>query len=393
MSDHALLSPSGAARWLACPPSARLGERFPETQSTYAEEGTVAHALADLLIREKLGLVNQKTFKRDLFKLGDVINPETEEAYYNEEMQEICEDHALFVIEQYNSALAGCPDAKLMLEQRIDVSRWVPEGFGTSDHSIAADGELTVIDLKYGKGVPVNAYDNKQMMVYSLGVLERVGFLYDIRRVRMVICQPRLEGVSEFEMDARELLHWADEVLAPAAMVAWKGGGEYKAGGHCQFCRARAECRALMEYNLEIARHEFKEPALMTPGEMADVVLRASGFVKWIDAVKRRAEDLVLNHGHVLPGLKAVAGRSIRRWADQDAVEKALNAAGYANADIYNWKLLGITEMTRMLGKKDFDRLCTPHIVKPKGKPALVSADDPRAEINGLASALDDFKD
>jgi hypothetical protein len=176
-------------------------------------------------------------------------------------------------------------------------------------------------------------------------------------------------------------------------MVAWKGGGEYKAGGHCQFCRARAECRALMEYNLEIARHEFKEPALMTPGEMADVVLRASGFVKWIDAVKRRAEDLVLNHGHVLPGLKAVAGRSIRRWADQDAVEKALNAAGYANADIYNWKLLGITEMTRMLGKKDFDRLCTPHIVKPKGKPALVSADDPRAEINGLASALDDFKD
>lgn len=380
--SHALLSPSGASRWLACTPSARLEQQFPESTSSFAEEGTLAHKLGEYLIKQKLGRVSY----------SDMDNWEKQSEYYSESMLEYCDEYATFVVEQYNTALATTPDAQIFLEQRLDITDYVPEGFGTGDVVIISDGTLTLIDLKYGKGVPVYAENNKQMMLYALGALKEFDFLYDISTVSLTIYQPRIDNTSTWEISVYELLFWAEVELKPRAELAFAGEGEYVPGNHCQFCKAKAVCKALADKNLEIARYDFADPALLSDEEIADILNRYNLFVNWINAVEEYALNEAVK-GKIWPGYKLVEGRSNRKYTDENKVAELLLSKHFPEDGIFKKTLKGITAMEHYLGKKPFDAFLGSLIIKPPGKATLVPASDKRREINNLESAKADFAD
>lgn len=289
-------------------------------------------------------------------------------------------------MEQVEKIRGNCTDPVVLIEQRLDFSRYVPEGFGTGDCVIVADGTLSVIDFKYGLGVLVNADENPQMMCYALGALELFDDLYDIDSVSMTIFQPRRENISTCTMTREELLKWAKEVLVPTAKLAYDGGGEFKAGEHCQFCKAKATCRKRAEYNLELAKYDFAVPDTLDEAEISYVLTRADELAKWAGDVKEYALQQALN-GTFYPGFKVVEGRSIRKYIDEDAVAATVIDHGY---DPYEKKLLGITAMTSLLGKKKFEELLGGMTFKPPGKPALVPENDKRPAMN---TAAEDFKE
>ncbi|MFZ5817263.1 MAG: DUF2800 domain-containing protein [Bacillota bacterium] len=385
MTAHAILSASGAHRWLACPASARLEQEFPDSTSTYAEEGTLAHALAELELRHFLGGLTWEDYE-------SILEPIASNPLYSGEMYDYVQQHVDLVIERINAARAATPDALVFLEQRLDFSRWVPDGFGTGDVVIIADGTLEVIDLKYGKGVPVSAEGNPQIRLYGLGALDSFGTLYEIDRVRMTIVQPRLDSISTEEMSVEDLVTWGDTVVLPAAMLAYSGEGPYAAGEHCQFCRAKAQCRARAEANLELAKYDFRAPALLTHEEIAEILSRAEELQKWAADLQAYALDQAVNHGVRFPGWKLVEGRSNRKYEDEAQVTAALLAEGYTEEQIYEKKLLGISAMEKLLTKKRFETILGGLVVKPEGKPVLVPESDKRPEINSVASAQADFR-
>jgi len=382
---HAILSASGSKRWLACPPSAQLEQRFPEETSEYADEGSFAHELAELYLSLYLEKITKRTFNQRLKKL-------TENPFYSQEML----DHVLvyvdFAVERINEARARTSDAVIMVEQRLDFSPWVPEGFGTGDTVIIADGVLDVIDLKYGKGVPVSAEDNSQMKLYGLGAVNLFELLYDIQAVRVTICQPRLDSISADEISVEELNWWADNVVRPLANLAIMGQGEYSAGDHCRFCRARYTCRARAENNLELAKYDFGLPELLSDAEIADILTKSEQLQKWAKDVYDFALDQAENHGKKWQGWKLVEGRSTRKYADEEKVAETLVWANYPVETIYTQSLLGITAMEKVIGKKKFGELLEDLIIKPPGKPTLVPESDKRPEISSAASAAEDFK-
>jgi hypothetical protein len=384
---HALLSASGAYRWLACPPSARLEELFPESSSDYAAEGTAAHALAELKLQHALGLIDEETY------LERSSNFEENSDYWSVSMNDYIDDYVSMVVERVNEARNRSKDAQVLLEQRLDFSEWVPDGFGTGDVVIIADDIMEVIDLKYGRGVPVSAEDNAQMRLYALGALALFGDLYDIKTVKMTIIQPRLDSISTDEITAGMLLWWADGELRRRAKLAYDGEGEFKAGDHCRFCRARAGCRARAEANLELAKMEFRQPPLLTEEEIATVLARADELKAWAADVSDYALDQAVNHGVKYPGWKLVEGRSNRKYTDEKAVAETLERAGYTEEDIYQKTVWGITAMERNLGKKRFMELLKDLVIKPAGKPVLVPESDKRPEINSAASAAADFQE
>ena len=380
--SHALLSPSAASRWLTCTPSARLEERFPDKETTYAEEGSLAHELGELALRRLNGEINQEALDGRMERLA--AHP-----MYSEEMYGYAGDYAAFVWEKFSAARAASAFAVLRVEEKIDLTAYVPEGFGTGDAVIIADGTLEIVDLKYGKGVPVRAEWNKQMMLYALGALDMFGYLYAIDRVRMTIYQPRLGNVSEFELPVADLLNWGVDELRPRAAMAFRGEGELRAGDHCRFCRAKAECRALAEYNLSLDRYAFQEADLLKEDEVADILRRAEGFKTWIAAVEEHALRKALE-GTRYPGFKIVEGRSVRRYADEGKVAEALVRGGFSEEQLYERKLKTITQLEKLCTKKAFTALVGGLIIKPEGKPTLVPVEDKRPEFN---SAADDFKD
>ena len=382
---HAILSASGAYRWLACPPSARLEEQFEETTSTYAEEGTLAHALAELVLRYSLNQIDTKTYDEQTQEL-------MKSEFYSTSMLDYIETYTSIVTEKINEAWARSADAVVLLEQRLDFSDWVPEGFGTGDVVIISDGVLEVIDLKYGKGVPVSAEDNAQMRLYALGALATFDSLYDIQTVRMTIVQPRLDSVSSDEIPAEMLYWWADTELAHQARLAWDGQGEFQAGEHCRFCRARFSCRARAEANLELAKMDFQKPELLTDEEIGEVLKQADELKAWVSDVFDYALVQARDHGKKFKGWKLVEGRSVRKYADEEAVAKTLLEAGYKEEQIYEKKLWGITAMEKLLGKTKFGELLKGLVVKPAGKPTLVPETDKRPEINSITAAVADFK-
>ena len=384
MAAHAILSASGSHRWLNCPPSAQLEKQFPEESSEYAAEGSFAHSLAELKLRRELGQIVDKTYRRQLKEME-------KNEFFSSGLVDYIENYLALVGEHISEARTRSKDAVILLEQRLDFSAWVPEGFGTGDLVIVADGILEVIDLKYGKGVPVSAEDNSQMRLYGLGAVSQFGCLYDIQKVRMTICQPRLDSVSTDEMSMEELLIWAGKYLLPRAKMAHAGEGEYSAGDHCQFCRARYTCRARAEANLELAKMDFQDPALLSDEEIAEVLGRADALQKWAADVLTYALDQAENHGKKWPGWKLVEGRSNRKYTDEDAVARVLTGAGYAEKLIYIRSLLGITAMEKAVGKKRFDELLKGMLIKPPGKPTLVPESDKRPEINSVDSAKTDF--
>lgn len=384
MRQHALLAPSSASRWLACTPSARMEEKFPDKAGQAAEEGTLAHALGELLILRHLKIVSKSVFEKELKVIQ--ANP-----LYDAAMLEYAEQYCAYVIEQYSAAKAHTKDAQIFLEQKLDMTDYVPEGYGTGDVVIIADDVLDLIDLKYGKGVPVSAVLNRQMMLYALGALREFDFLYDIQTVRMTIYQPRLDTISVWELSVDELRSWAEGELKPRAAMAFDGKGDFSPGSHCRFCKAKAVCKANADKNLEIAQYEFADSNLLDDGQIADILNRAEQFTQWLNAVQDHAFTEALN-GKKWPGWKLVEGRSNRAYSSQTAVADKLISEGFKEEAIYKPKeLLTITAMEKAITKKLFEATLADLIVKPPGKPALVPESDKRPELNSVASALQDF--
>ncbi|MGO5335857.1 DUF2800 domain-containing protein [Bilifractor sp. LCP19S3_H10] len=372
MAKHAYLSASSSARWIACTPSAELCARMPNESSPYAEQGTDAHSLCEHLLLKALG---RKT--RD---------PTEDLTFYDAEMQSAAEGYRDFIMEQVEEAKKLCPDPFVAVEQRLNFSRWVPEGFGTGDCVIVADGLIHICDFKYGVGVVVSAEKNTQLMCYALGAYDAFGDLYDIQTVKLSIYQPRREHVETYEMSLSDLLTWADTVLVPAAKLAYTGEGDFHAGPHCQFCKVKATCRERASYNMELAKFEFSDPDLLSDEEIAEILAKADHLVSWAGDVKDYALEQALAGKHY-DGYKVVEGRSTRKYSDEGKVAEVVEAAGF---DPYEKKLKGITAMTSELGKKKFNELLSSLIYKPPGKPVLVCDSDKRPEYH---TAINDFKD
>ena len=377
MSKHAFLSPSASHRWLNCPPSAKLCAAVPDQSSPYAQQGTCAHELCAYLVEKALG--------------RDVKDPTENLDYYDSEMQSCAEGYAAFVIEEYEKAKQTCADPDVLIEQKVDYSKWVEGGTGTADCIILSDGTAEIIDYKHGLGVLVSSESeefggNPQLMCYCLGVLEMFDGIYDIDTIRMAIYQPRRDNCSIYEMSKEALLKWADEVLAPTALLAMEGKGEFKAGEHCQFCKVKATCRKRAEYNLELARYDFEMPDTLEDHEIDAILMKADQLASWASDVKEYALDQAL-HGKDYGHFKVVEGRSNRKYSDEDQVAKTVTEAGY---DPYDKSVKGITAMTKLLGKKKFDELLGSLTFKPPGKPTLVPKSDKRPAMK--SSAQTDFE-
>lgn len=377
---HALLSPSAAHRWLNCTAAPMLEKDIEDKGSTYAEEGTLAHAycakkLKDFLHRDSSGE------DAEIAALAD--------KYHTGEMDEYTDTYMSVVLEKFNAARAKTADAQLLIEVRLDFANYIPEAFGTADAVIIADGLMEVIDFKYGKGVKVSAQENPQMKIYALGAYDAFSFDYNIRRVKMTIVQPRIDNLSEFEISISDLLWWARTVLTPKAEEAFSGKGRQNPGQWCQFCKVKSKCRALATNCIETAT-AHPDPNLIGKEDMESVILPKLATIKtWLAGVEEYALEQALS-GVEYAGYKIVEGRSIRKITDQDAVIDLLDKEGYdKTAYIKPTELKSITELEKIIGKKRFAALCADYIVKPQGKPTLVPDSDKRPAFN---SATDDFK-
>lgn len=367
---HAILSASGAHRWLNCTPSARLELEFDETAGEAALEGTAAHELAEHKLRKALKMRSKKPTS----------------SYDSDEMDLHTESYVEFILEQIEVAKASCADPLVLIEQRLDFSEFVPEGFGTGDCVIVADGTLHVIDFKYGLGVLVESKDNPQMMLYGLGALGLFDAIYDIETIAMTIYQPRRENISTHTMSKDALLSWAGDTLKPKADLAFAGEGLYVPGDWCRFCRAAVKCRARSEEKMKMARFDFKKPPLLSDEEIGEILLAIGDLTKWADSIMAYAQSIAINQGKEWPGFKLVEGRSNRKYTDEEAVAQAAKKAGYK--DIYQHKLIPITEMEKLLGKEQFKTILGIYIIKPPGKFSLVPIEDKR---NASNTAKSDF--
>lgn len=372
MARHALLSASSSHRWIHCPPSIRLGEKYENRGSEYAAEGTEAHLLCEYRLKQMLGI--------------EMEDPVPGLQYYSKEMEANAEGYAQYVMEIYEKAKESCEDPIVLIEQQVSYERWVRDGFGTADALVVADGTLHVIDYKNGKGVLVECEDNSQMRCYGLGSLELFDGIYDIQNISMTIYQPNRDNISTCMLVKEDLLEWADTVLAPAAALAFEGKGDYACGDWCQFCPVKHICRARADYAMELAKYDFADPDVLEDEDIEDILARADTLTSWASDVKDYALRQALS-GKEWKGWKLVEGRSNRKYTDEEKVAAAVEKAGF---DPYEKKLLGITAMTQTLGRKRFNELLGGLVMKPTGKPVLVPESDKRPAMN---TAKDDFEE
>lgn len=373
MANHATLSASSSHRWMNCPPSVRLTEHIADNGSVYAAEGSEAHALCEYKLRRLLGI--------------DADNPLDGPGglqYYDSTMEDAANGYAAYVMELLEDIRQTCADPIVMVEQRLNFSRWVKDGFGTGDAVIVADRILQVVDFKYGTGVPVSAEGNSQMRLYALGALDMFGELYDIDTVRMTIYQPRLSNISTDTISRAELLDWAENTLRPVAELAYKGEGEIKAGSWCRFCKLRTTCRRRAEANLALAQHDFKLPPTLSDEEISIILNQLDDLTSWAADIQEYALKAALSGAH-FDGWKLVEGRANRRYTDEAAVAQAVIDTGH---NPYERRLLGITAMEKLLGRKQFATLLGDLVERPQGKPTLVPVSDKRPE---LTTAKNDF--
>lgn len=372
MSGHAILSASSAHRWLVCTRAPRLEQEFADNSGEAAAEGSAAHALAEHKLRKAL----KQRSKRPVSK------------YDSDEMETCTDDYVDFVLEIIARLKQSCSDPTILIEQRLDFSRFVPDGFGTGDCVVIGDGTLHIIDFKFGWTL-VHAEDNPQMKLYAIAALELFDGIYDISEVSMSIYQPRRENASTYTVFKESLYQWAEEILMPTAKLAFEGGGEFVPGEHCQFCRAAVKCRARAEEKLNLARFEFSLPPILTDDDIEAILAKLDDLTDWANDIKTYALDAALNHGKRWGGFKLVEGRSNRRYTNEEAVAEAAKAAGYR--DIYRQSLITLTEMEKLMSKAKFSEILGDLIEKPPGKPALVPIADKRPEIH--TSAKQDFKE
>ena len=377
MGKHALLGASSAHRWLNCTPSARLEEKLENTSSVYAQEGTDAHSLSEHKLREYLGMKSERPTS----------------TFDSKDMEYFTDIYVDLAIDLITQARQSCNDPIVLLEQKLDYSHYCEEGFGTGDLVIIADGVLDICDLKYGMGVPVYAKENPQMRLYALGALALFDDLYDIQTVRMSICQPRIENISIDEISVEDLKNWAENVLRPASEMAFKGEGEFEPSEYtCKFCRAKATCRARSEKSLELAKWDFAIHPTLTDDEVQEILPKLNDLINWANDVYAYAQEKAINEGFEWDGFKVVEGRSNRKYKDKQAVLKVCLASGKTDEQLYTRELIGITDMEKLLGKKNFVDLLGNFIEKPQGKLALVATSDKRAAVN-IDTARDDFKE
>lgn len=374
MSKHAILSASSSHRWLSCTPSARLELEFEDQTSEAAKEGTAAHELCEYKL------------KRALKKRAE--RPVSE--YDSEEMENCTDDYVSYVIEKLEAAKQFCNDPIVLIEQHLDFSCYVPEGFGTGDCIIVSDDHLHIIDFKYGMGVLVEAEHNPQMMLYALGALGIYDSLYDIEKVSMTIFQPRRDNVSTWEISRRDLVSWAETELKTKAALAFAGEGEYVPGEWCRFCKASIRCRARAEENLKLAGKEFILPPILSDEEVEEVLGKLPDLIKWANELSAYATDAAINHGKKWNGFKLVEGRSNRKYKDEELVAEAVKKEGYK--DIYRNSLIPLTEMQKLMGKTKFEEILGDLIYKPPGKLSLVPISDKRPEVN-VTDAKDEFNE
>jgi len=377
MAKHALLSASSADRWLNCTPSARLTESYKDTTSPYAAEGTLAHSIGELQLQLATKEITKTKFNSELKKLKQ------HELYYEGMIDEV-EDYTNYALEQFAAATAKSKDAMIFLEERLDFSTYVPEGFGTGDCIIIADGDLEIIDLKFGKGVEVSPINNSQLKLYALGAYEKYGFIYGIENITVTIAQVRLNNISSWSITAEMLEEWAENELREKAQLAYKGEGETIPGKWCGFCKAKSTCKARAEENLELYEKYNADPLTLSADDISKILEKATDIEKWAKEMKEYALDQALK-GTRFPGFKLVEGRSNRQIQDEEALVKVLTKEGYSEDKLYKPKALeGITALEKVVGKKKFTELAGSLIVKPPGKPTLVTESDKRPELDSV---------
>lgn len=379
-AGHALLGASGSKKWLNCPPSARLEETLPESQSVYADEGRLAHEIGELKLRKAfVEPMSTRAYNAKLKKLQ-------EDPLYLDEMLRYTDNYADYVSSVVHACLAP---PYVAIEKRLDYSHIVPEGFGTGDVIIISGSTLHVIDLKYGKGVPVSAVENSQMQLYALAALHGYSMIYAIDTVKMVIIQPRLDSISEFEMSAADLIAWGDSIKDTAQM-AYNGDGEFNPGEHCRFCRAKALCRKRTDDQIALEAFAKALPPLITNDEVGSILARAQELSAWVKALEEYALSEILK-GNAIAGWKAVAGRATRQFTDSDKVFDTLQQNGIPEAVLYERKPITLTAIEALLGKPKFKELLTPYVNTPPGKPTLAVLSDKRVEFTNNQSAKDAF--
>lgn len=385
---HALLSASGSSRWINCTPSAKLEEKYgKQTTSVYAQEGTLAHEISELYIKHDiLHNIDAEEFSHQLEIL-------MENELFNEEMLSVIPIYVDYCASEYKSAKSQNSEAIMEIEQKLDLTEYVPESFGTADCIIISDGTIEVIDLKYGKGVPVYADANRQLMLYGLGALRKFDVMYDIQNIKLTIVQPRINNISTWQISVKDLMHWAETELKPAAKLAFEGKGEIKAGSWCKFCSVKNQCKALAEQQLEIAKYEFKKPEFLSDDEISDILKRAHKFIEWINSIEEYAQTEAYNGNKVWPGFKVVEGISRRKWIDEEKVIDTLYSRFPELSDdqIFDTKLVSISQIEKLLGKKTVQEKLGDVIIKPQGKPTLVPDTDKRPSI-GIEDVINDFK-
>lgn len=375
MSDHksrahALLSASSAHRWLECPPSAVANVVYPDQETSFAHEGTLAHEVAEIMARNG-------SFVKEDAKEGVTL-----------EMIECARGYADYIEEQ-----TKCMEAIVLLEQRVDFSPWVPGGFGTCDCILIQDDTLTIIDYKYGQGVPVSAVDNPQMKLYALGAMNDYGIAMDVSKVEMHIYQPRLNNISKDVITVEALMEWAEKTVKPTAEKAIEGKGKYAPGEHCRFCQHGGKCRALTKLCTEfIETHGLKiSLPVLAPHEVADILAMEGMLTMWLKKVKEQALTTMMEGGEI-PGYKIVAGRGSRSWADDLEVANILKAAGYTQEDITKTTLLSVAALESAIGKKKVAELVGGQILSSTGSPTIAPITDKRPVYDRLAEAQADFQ-
>ena len=379
--SHALLSPSSASRWIHCPPSALLNAEAGDRDTVFTREGTLAHAVAELKARKYfIGMGPQK--------YGAALRKFKADELWQDEMDGHT-DAYLDALKDIAATFADTP--YVALEQRVDFSEYVPDGFGTADCIMIGGEVLHIVDFKYGKGVDVSAEDNPQLKLYAVGAILQYMAFYDIFTVRMTIVQPRIKREPDtWEMPARDLLRWAEDVVKPAAKLAAAGEGEYAEGEWCRFCAIRGSCRARAEANLEAARLDFRKPPELSDTEVGEALTMGRRLKAWLSDLEEYALTACLD-GREIAGWKAVAGRSVRAWTDADAAFTAARAAGVPEEMLYERKPVTLAALEKIMGKKAFGEALGGYVVTPPGKPTLATSEDRRQAITNRATVEEDF--
>lgn len=389
---HALLAPSAAGRWLNCTPSARLEEQYGERKpSLYAEEGTIAHELCEVMLKNELAKLHAIKYDEQTFEdeKETVVAKAMDKGYYGEEMAEAAKEYVTTCVGLYQELVENGGLVDVEIEMRTDLREYIPEAFGSIDFCVASDGHLFVVDFKYGKGISVSAELNSQMMIYALGALQHCGLEYDIDQVSLIIVQPRIKNLDRFDITVDELMLWAKETLIPKAREAFDGKGELQAGGWCQFCAVKARCKALYDEQLKLAAYEFKEAMLLTDDELAEIVLRGKDFIEWVNSIQEYVYKKATEEGVKFKGLKLVEGRQTRKWnCDEETAMTAIKERfTLTDEDVYEQKAKSLTAIEKLVGKKNFEKNTGDLIVRKSSGLSLVPADDPRPEANMSAAA------